>query len=297
MDFRASIGSKFSSQGMKTFDNNLFAQNTRTVDLGLANGSRIMKINGCLERCKERPKLVVPSEMIAEDVEYYSNHSLYCKFLGMRVSLQFLEVWAQRTWEPKGEMEIMLLVNNYFMVTFNCIIDHNRVFEGGPYFHNKVGLFIKPWHAGFNPVEELPNHVLVWVCLPRFPVECCREDVLHLLASVLGKLVGTSSQTLGKKVMTFARICVEIDLSRPLPNAIDMCAGSYSWVQHLDYKTLPFHYRLCREYGHLQRRCPRYNPVESQPSHPASNLPETDKGKSFSPDEVGASDGFSQVKA
>ena len=134
--------------------------------MGALNASRITKTNGCLERCKERPKLVIPVEMIAEDVEYYSQHSLYCKFLGMKVSLQFLEVWARRTWELEGEMEIMLLANNYFMVTFNCIADRNRVFEGGPYFHNKVGLFIKPWHAGFNPAGELPNHVPVWVRLP-----------------------------------------------------------------------------------------------------------------------------------
>ena len=130
--------------------------------MGPYNGSRIMKTNGCLERCKEREKLVVLVEMIMEDVEYYSHHSLYCKFLGMRVSLQFLEVWTRRTWEPEGEMEIMLLANNYFMVTFNCIVDRNRVFEGGLYFHNKVGLFVKPWHARFNPIEELPNCVLVW---------------------------------------------------------------------------------------------------------------------------------------
>ena len=61
-------------------------------------------------------------------------------------------------------------------------------------------------------------------------MECCQEDVLHLLATVLGNPIGTSSQTLGKKVMTFACFCVEIDLSRPLPNAIEMCVGSYSWV-------------------------------------------------------------------
>lgn len=33
----------------------------------------------------------------------------------------------------------MLLENNYFMVTFNCMEDRNRVFEGGSYFHNQVG--------------------------------------------------------------------------------------------------------------------------------------------------------------
>ena len=159
-------------------------------------------------------------------------------------------------------MEVTLLANNFFMVTFICMADCNRVFEGGPYFYNQVGLFVKPWHAGFNPSEELPNQVPVWVRLPRFPIECCREDVLHMLASMLGKLVGPSTQTLGKKVMTFARICVEIDLSRPLPDAVEMCVGSHSWMQQLDYETLPFRCRLCHEYGHLLRRCPKAKSVE-----------------------------------
>ena len=68
--------------------------NTSVMDSSLPGGSRIKKINGFLERCKERPKLVIPFEMIAEDVEYYSKHPLYCNFLGLRVSLQFLENWA-----------------------------------------------------------------------------------------------------------------------------------------------------------------------------------------------------------
>ena len=97
--------------------------------------------------------------------------------------------------------------------------------------------------------------------------------------------------------MTFARICVEIDLSRPLPNAIEICVGSYSWVQKLDYETLPFHCRLCREYGHLQHRCPRNKSQESLPSQPMSKPPEIDKEKNITPDEIGASDGFVPVRA
>lgn len=80
----------------------------------------------------------------------------------------------------------MLLANNYFMVTFNCMEDHNKVFEGGSYFYNQAGLFIKPWHVGFNPSEELPNRVPVWVRLPHFPMECCREDCIGCLPHCLG---------------------------------------------------------------------------------------------------------------
>ena len=71
-----------------------FSQNTGVMDSSSPGGSWITKINGYLERCKERPKLVIPFEMIAEDVECCSKHLLYCKFLGLRVSLQFLENWA-----------------------------------------------------------------------------------------------------------------------------------------------------------------------------------------------------------
>lgn len=84
MDFRAMMGLKSPSQNVKTFDNNLFASDSRA---GSAGGSWISKINGYLERCSERPRLIIPPKMIVEDGDYFSKHSLYCMFLGMRVSL------------------------------------------------------------------------------------------------------------------------------------------------------------------------------------------------------------------
>ena len=53
-------------------------------------------------------------------------------------------------------MEIMLVGNSYFFVVFSCMSNRDRVFEGGPYFYNHVGLFVKPWHLRFNFAEDLP---------------------------------------------------------------------------------------------------------------------------------------------
>lgn len=45
------------------------------------------------------------------------------------------------------------------------------IFEGRPYFHNQVGLFIKPWHIVFDPMEEIttkcnvPKLGLIYLCL------------------------------------------------------------------------------------------------------------------------------------
>lgn len=94
MDFRSTFGSKPSLQGSKVFENNLFSVELEKVETGSIGGPRILKINGCLERCKERPNVVILMEMLAEDIDYYSRHSLYCKFLDLKISLQFLETWA-----------------------------------------------------------------------------------------------------------------------------------------------------------------------------------------------------------
>ncbi|XP_057871389.2 uncharacterized protein LOC131077832 [Cryptomeria japonica] len=254
---------------------------------------RIKKANGCLERSEDRPVLVIQPKQVLEDVDYWGKHSLICKFLGLRLSLPVLESWARRVWKPEGDMEILLAANNYFLVIFSSIADRNRAFEGGPYFFNQVGLFIKPWHMGFNSAEEIPSWVPVWVRLSRLPLEFWREDILHSISLLLGKPVGSASQTQDRKVISFARICVEVDLNNPLPDSMEICMGSSSWIQQLDYETLPFRCRICHEYGHLHRRCPRLN---SSPL-PASEPPRLNKGKAPVSDEPVDKEGFTLVKS
>ena len=54
-------------------------------------GFRLKKVNGFLQRAEDRPILVIQPEQVLEDVEYWSNHTLICNFLGLRLSLPVLE--------------------------------------------------------------------------------------------------------------------------------------------------------------------------------------------------------------
>ncbi|XP_059076766.1 uncharacterized protein LOC131876024 [Cryptomeria japonica] len=201
-----------------------------------------------------------------------------------------LEDWIRRSWQVDGDMDIMLPGNNY-LIFFSCMSDRDRVFEGGPYFYNHVGLFVKPWYSGFNSTEDLPSRVPVWIRLPRLPLEFWREDILRQITALLGKPTTIAHQSLDKKVISYARICVEIDLNNPLPNSLEICLGSSSWIQQLDYESLPFHCRVCHEYGHLQWQCPRVfkgNSGSSDASGSSSGLKmdNTCKGKAPT-DDVG----------
>lgn len=99
---------------------------------------QLKKVNGCLQRSEDQPVLIIQLEQFLEDVEYWSNHALICKFLGLCLSLPVLESWAHRVWNPEGDMEILLAANNYFMVIFSSMTDRNKVFEGG----SQKGVFI-----------------------------------------------------------------------------------------------------------------------------------------------------------
>lgn len=125
-------------------------------------------------------------------------------------------------------------------MNFSCILDPNRAFEGMPYFYNQFDLFIKPWHVGFYSMEELPSKVPIWVHLPWMSLECWRRDILQLISMVLRKPIGPSQQTLHKRIFSYVCVCVEIDLSNPLLDSIDLIVGSSSWTQPLDYEMFPF---------------------------------------------------------
>ncbi|XP_059065981.1 uncharacterized protein LOC131857427 [Cryptomeria japonica] len=193
---------------------------------------RIKKVNGCLERSEDRPVLVIQPEQVSKDVDYWCRHALICKFLGLRLSLPVLESWARRVWNPEGDLEILLAANNYFLVIFSSMSDRNRAFEGGPYFFNQVGLFIKPWHMGFNSAEEIPSRVPVWVRLPRLPLEFWQEDILHSISLLLGKPVGSASQTQDRKVIEQGCIYPsEFGHIRDLPTLV-------AWMRGDDFPSL-----------------------------------------------------------
>ena len=60
---------------------------------------------------------------------------------------------------------------------------------------------------------------------------------------------------------------------------MQICLGSSSWIQQLDYESLPFRCRFCHEYSHLLRHCPKVRKDANPPSSAPPPLGKEDKGK------------------
>lgn len=64
--------------------------------------------------------------------------------------------------------------------------------------------------------------VVVWICIPGLLVEQCNDTFLKRIGNVLGHMLKIDSLTSVHDRGKYARICVELDLDRPLSSHIDI---------------------------------------------------------------------------
>jgi len=69
----------------------------------------------------------------------------------------------------------------------------------------------------------------------------------------LGKYVKTSEETLKGRYASYARICIEMDVSAALPEAISLEFRDEEWIQRIHYEKIQFRCRRCHEHGNLIR--------------------------------------------
>jgi len=108
----------------------------------------------------------------------------------------------------------------------------------------------------FFPIERDFYSVPVWVRLYSLPLDYWQMESLSAIGNKLGNFFKASEATRRGKYNTFARICVEMDLSGAQPDEVILEVFDEEWVQTVDYEHIPFRCRRCHEHGHLFRDCP-----------------------------------------
>ena len=88
------------------------------------------------------------------------------------------------------------------------------------------------------------------------PLPFWHHLVLEDIGNLLGRFIKSDNERKDKGLFTYARICVEIDLSKGLPDRLQLKHESYTWLQSLDYENTAFRCRFCHLTGHLQDTCP-----------------------------------------
>lgn len=154
---------------------------------------------------KERDRMGIPLK-----------RTLIVKLLGKSVGFNFLEKRLNQWWARKGVITIVDLDNEYYLVKFSTDDDFNFALFEGPWLIFDHYLSLRPWFTKFDPSTDVIRSIAAWVRFPKLPFDCFDKKFLWSFGNRNGKSIKidntTSLQSRGK----FARVCIEIDISKPL---------------------------------------------------------------------------------
>lgn len=138
------------------------------------------------------------------------------------------------------------------MVQFSDPEDYKHALFQGPWMLADHYLLVQRWRPFFITNASVESRVAVWVRIPELPLELYNDKFLWSVGARLGTLLKIDHLTSIHSRGQFARICVEIDLSKKLVPSI-LVRGI---VLKLEYEGLHIVCFACGKYGHKQDRCP-----------------------------------------
>lgn len=187
-------------------------------------------------------------------------HALIVKVYGRSVGYHYLHSKIMSLWKPAGRLDCVDLGKDFYLMKFGLVEDFDNVLKGGPWFIGGHYLTIRAWEPNFKPSLASCDRVAVWVRLPELPFEYYEPCVLQEIGAAIGLVLRIDANTATGVRGRFARICVQIDLSKPLTRKI-LLEGVVQEVQYEGINALCF---SCGRVGHRKEWCP-YSVKETVP--------------------------------
>ncbi|KAG5576616.1 hypothetical protein H5410_056750, partial [Solanum commersonii] len=158
-------------------------------------------------------------EDVAQDDETWAP-SIVVYLVGTTPSIGAMErfIMGQGTFTNKPIK--LYHIDGYFVVRFANAEERDMVLCSGPHHLLRSSVIMKPWVAEFNFKEEILTTIPLWVKLPNMPLNCWNLVVLSKIGSSLRTPLYADECTTQTSRISFARILVEVDVTRPLAKVI-----------------------------------------------------------------------------
>ncbi|XP_039039738.1 uncharacterized protein LOC120177789 [Hibiscus syriacus] len=194
------------------------------------------------------------SEKVHDQIDKNMRNVIIVRLLGRMIGYKALLNRIQALWKPIGEIQLIDLENNYFLVKFADEDDYTKVLTEGPWIIYGSYLIVQPWSRSFSISEKHPSQVIVWIRLPGLPYRYYTKALFRLIASVVGRVIKVDYNTQAGERGKFARIMVLVDLNQPLIP----CIRIDGFTQKLEYEGLQQIFFHCGVYGHIREQCAAY---------------------------------------
>lgn len=181
-------------------------------------------------------------------------HMLIVKVWGRQVGYAHLLRRIMMLWKQKTKLELIAMENNYFLAKLHSIDDYEYALFGGPWMIMDHYLLVRDWTPYFDPWKASEEEkIAVWVRFPDLPIEFYDYEFLMRLGEKIGEPKNIDEETSLVSRGKFARMCVEIDITKPLISKFKLRKK----VRRIEYEGMHLVCFNCGVYGHTTDQCKR----------------------------------------
>ncbi|XP_057456177.1 uncharacterized protein LOC130747298 [Lotus japonicus] len=196
------------------------------------------------------PRIRVDKSVIESMCAPWREALVVC-LLGKRLGYRLMKSKLASIWKPASGFDLMDVDNGFFMVTFDREEDKNKVIGGGPWMVFDHYLAVSTWSPEFISPAAKVQRTLAWIRIPGLNVAFYDKSFLMSVVRVIGRPIKVDMTTLSGDRGRFARICVELDLTKAVIGRI--CIEDF-WYK-VEYEGLHVICTRCGCYGHRSKEC------------------------------------------
>lgn len=158
-------------------------------------------------------------------------------------------------WKPTGNWKIIPLGKGFFDFEFSSMEDLKKIWAAGSWNLKPGILRLSKWSSDFSIRNHNQTHVQVWIRLIDLPQEYWRHTTLFEIANGIGTPITLDNATKNRTFGHFARILVDLDLSKRIFNEIMVEREGFSFYVEIQYERLPDYCNNCATIGHSIGQC------------------------------------------
>lgn len=196
-------------------------------------------------------------------------NALIIKLLGKVLGYKALSARVSQLWQLIGKYTVVDLGQDYFLFKFEQKEDYKHVLDGGPWIIGGHYLTVRQWTPDFKPSSDTITSIIAWIRFPELPLEYYSMVALKRISSKVGKVVKLDRTTQNMMRGSFARVCVELDLTKAL--CASVIIGKHT--QRVEYEGLQLICFQCGKFGHRRDACPLQ--AEGPPPCPENQASQT----------------------
>ncbi|XP_057803039.1 uncharacterized protein LOC131018331 [Salvia miltiorrhiza] len=167
--------------------------------------------------------LKIPKKLIRKEIAQFS-HALTGRLLLKKgekpKTAMMIKDELQKLWGINSSWKIIPLGKGYYTLLFDNAEDKLRAKAQVIWEVSGGHLRLREWVKNFDPFKEHSSLANVWVRIHYLPIEYWNVEVLTGVARYVGHPLRVDGTSAKRDFGQFARILIEIDMSKPLPNTL-----------------------------------------------------------------------------